>query len=160
LSGCEGDDLRDAPAADVADRAESVGAETTTDLAGEEDALPDEIRDYLAFVRESDPGQEAGPDHAYVSEGLERLAAALARVVERDDVGGGSLEGQLEDVRATAERVQEDPDSPRHAALVQAAFTSIADVFESLEKAGHPELASGTAGLRQAAQRSSRGSRS
>ena len=74
-----------------------------------------------------------GRDHAYTAEGIRKLDAALASLVEqkRDSDARAPLDG-FQDV---AERIQKDPTSTEHAGQVRDAFTRAVEVLASLDAA-------------------------
>ena len=74
------------------------------------------IREYLQFSGVATGGEVPPPmgrDHAYTAEGIRKLDAALASLVEqkRDSDARAALDG-FQDV---AERIQKDPTSTEHA---------------------------------------------
>ena len=94
------------------------------------------VREYLQFSGVATGGEVPPPmgrDHAYTAEGIRKLDAALASLVEqkRDSDARAPLDG-FQDV---AERIQKDPTSTEHAGQVRDAFTRAVEVLASLDAA-------------------------
>lgn len=126
---------------------EPVVTEPVEPMTGQE--VPQRVEAFTNHVETQEVPQEMGPQHEYTSRGIMLLSDALSAVVDRDALGDIDLEARRDTLEQRAQRIQQAPQSPRHANAVRDAFTGAADVMESLQSQ-YPEA--NVQQVRQAAQ--------
>jgi hypothetical protein len=94
---------------------------------------PGAVEEYVEFARGADEtdARPMGPEHEYTAEGIRKLAAALESVIERAP-DTNDARARFDRFREIADRIQQDPTSGRHAAMVRDAFTRAVDVLETV----------------------------
>lgn len=98
--------------------------------------VPSAAQDFLQFAGIAGEGErpQTGREHEYTAEGLRRLSAALESMGEARP--GSVPQRTVEDIRATADRIQRDPAYATHAGAVRNAFIAAADAIASLDADG------------------------
>jgi hypothetical protein len=91
-------------------------------------------------------------DHAYTSNGIRKLTAALAALSEREGIHNAEVERQLTQLRQQADRIQADPQATSHAGTIRTAFTAVADLMATLQKQAYPQLDAQVTQVRRAAE--------
>jgi hypothetical protein len=113
--------------------------------------VPQEIEDYIAFVRTTEPSREMEMDHDYTAEGIQKLAAALDALVNETD-SDVNINDKKDRLKQTADYIQQDPYSTSHADSIKAAFTIASEIIASVQQQNFPGLSSETASVKSAAQ--------
>jgi hypothetical protein len=112
----------------------------TADTVARTGAIPPAVAEYLTFSRTPDAAQEMGAQHEYTAGGIRRLVAALDALVAQDTIGQTAIEPQLQQLRANADRMQDTPaDSPTHSNAARDAFTSAAELMETIRTERYPQ---------------------
>jgi hypothetical protein len=112
--------------------------------------FPDEVRDYLAYVRGHDT-TAMDVSHDYDSKALMYLADALDALADRDYVGNTEVENTRKILREKADKLQDDPASKNHADMLRDAAMSASNLMEVMQKAQYPDLTGAVAEARSAA---------
>ncbi len=113
---------------------------------------PAAVTEFLNYMQNNRAEEAMAKDHAYTSNGLRRLAAALESLSERDGVRSAEVEQQLAQLRQQADNIQVDPQATTHAASIRAAFTAAADLMTMMQKERYPNLDAQVAQVRRAAE--------
>lgn len=111
---------------------ESVAAEPQSNVLENE---PTEIADFVSYVNTTEVKERMGLDHVVTSEALMRLSQALKELGEED------YSQQINDIQQTAQQIQTDPESLKHADRVNNAFSKAADVLMQIKENRFPETA-------------------
>ena len=80
------------------------------------------------------PPDDTGATHEYAATGVNRLAAALDAIAEEDAARDREIADRLAAFREKADQLQANPQSMRHADLVQQVFTSAVDLIASIQQ--------------------------
>lgn len=110
-----------------------------------------DIDPFLAHVRSEGDFTEMGRAHNYTATGIRLLADALDQLARADAAGKGTVTTNLQRLRQSAEALQRDPTSPRHAEMTRQAFTAAADVMSDVQQTRFPALANQVSEVREAA---------
>jgi hypothetical protein len=97
------------------------------------DPLPGAVNDYLQFTADNRASRDADHTHAYTSEGIRRLAAALGVVAERDGRSDENVSAKVETLRERADALQRNPQSMEHARYARDAFDAAAELMRALQ---------------------------
>lgn len=135
-----------APAPDQADPAGGASA-----------ALPAPVTEYMnTCTSQGADNTDMGREHQFTADCLERLAASLEAVIQREQLPGTDVSQRLDAVRQQARSLrQSDPQASTHAGTTRQAFTAAADLVEAVQQAGYREVAGlgeGVTRVRSAAQ--------
>lgn len=109
------------------------------------------VASFLAYV-DSGAAPAMGLDHAYTSQGIQRLASAIDALASRDSLNGAALAPQLEQLRERAQQLQAEQQSTRHADLTRQAFTEASALLSAMQERSFPNLAEPVAAVRTAAE--------
>lgn len=145
LAGVFSDDetvYEDASAADTTTQTNEPAAMNTE--------VPDDVESYLTYVREHNT-DAMGLDHEYSSAALQRLAAALGAIATRDYAGDAEVQRVRDSLQSKADRIQIDPEATNHADMLRDAAMSVADLMETMQKKGYPNLGTQVGEVRSAA---------
>ncbi|MBA2632923.1 MAG: hypothetical protein H0U86_08005 [Chloroflexi bacterium] len=110
------------------------------------DEVDGAVEGYLVFVRETGATEAAGETHDYASEGLQKLADAIASVAEGDAADDTAVNERLDNVRDMADQLSAEADAAQHAGLARQSFLAATEAMAALDPAGD------VASLRQAAE--------
>jgi hypothetical protein len=113
---------------------------------------PEAVTEFENSVRDKRAEQEMAKDHAFTSNGLRKLAAALESLCDRDGVRSAEIGQQLAQIRKHADSIQADPHDTSHAESIRAAFNTAADLMTTLQQRHYPGLATQVAQVRRAAE--------
>jgi hypothetical protein len=158
----DGDDRRQAATTtttrDTVDRTATgagIGAGTAAGTergtVAREEELPGSVEDFVLYVRETDARQEADLNHDYTADGIRHLARALDDLADHANVNGADFNTRKERLKEKADALQRDPHSLQHANIIRDAFTSAADVMESIQREAYPNHNNHVNQVRQAA---------
>jgi hypothetical protein len=120
------------------------------DITGNK-AVPQEIENYIAFVKNTEPNEEMEKNHQYTSEGIQKLASALDALVDETAVDV-IINEKKDRLRQTAAYFQQDPYSSSHADSIKMAFNLASEIIMSMQQQAFPELGSEAESVRSAAQ--------
>jgi oligoendopeptidase F len=114
--------------------------------------VPEEISEYVAFVRTSDTEQQMEIDHNYTAEGLQRLASALDALVSDTETDNMNMDDRKNRIEEVANYIQQDPHAGTHADSIRAAFMVASEVIEAVQRQNFPNLSGEAQSVRSAAQ--------
>lgn len=114
--------------------------------------VPAPVTEFLTYLQDNRAEEAMAKDHAYTSDGLRRLAAALASLSEHAGVRSAEVTQQLAQLRQQADDIQADPHATSHAASIRTAFTRAADLMATLQQQRYPNLDAQVAQVRRAAE--------
>ena len=105
----------------------ATGAPATTGpLAGA-------VNDFLRYAADNRASTDADHTHAYTSEGIRRLAAALGAVAERDGRSDENIGSRVQMLRERADALQRNPQSMQHARYAREAFDAAAELMRAMQ---------------------------
>lgn len=114
--------------------------------------VPAQVSDFASFIRDN-PAQEAMTlEHDYTSDGIRRLANALAAIVDQHDITDPDIKDKLDLLREHADRLQKDHHSTQHADTVRDAFILATGLIASIERQIEPDMKDGVSEVRRAAE--------
>lgn len=132
------------------DRADQMA---TTPAAGKMlVTAPAPVTEFLNYLQDNRAEEEMDKDHAYTSNCLRRLAAALGALSERDGARSTDVEQQLAQLRQQADTIQADPHATTHAASIRTAFIAAADLMATLQRQRYSNLDAQVTQVRRAAE--------
>lgn len=125
--------------------------------AEETAAVPPPVAQYVTTCTPPLPADmEMGRQHEFTAECIERLAASLEAVTQRDQVAGTDVSQKLQTARQQAQNLrQSEATATSHAGTTRDAFTAAADLIEATHQAGYqnvPGLGDEVSQVRQAAE--------
>lgn len=101
--------------------------------------LPAGVQEYLATC--TGAAGSMGLDHAFTSNCIQRLQAAVDAVLLSPAASGIQVEAELQDARQKAQRLTGSPTaSAEHAGMTRDAFTSLATLMDRVQEARFPAL--------------------
>ena len=109
--------------------------------------------DFGAFVVERNALRNPDGTSAYTSEGIRKLADALADVTRDGAAEDGRARGQIEEVRASAALVQGGVWPETQGRLVREAFVTATEVMTRMQASRYPHLDRAMSETREAARR-------
>ncbi len=120
---------------------------TTTETIGSEpgavaiisDEMPDEVEEYVTFAQQETDG-EMDLSHAYTSEGIMKLAAALDALVEQKDIEGAEIDAKRSKMKRKANFIRQNEASTQHADSIKSAFAAATDLMMSIQQANYPNM--------------------
>jgi hypothetical protein len=124
---------------DTGRNAEQAVTEITGNDRGE---VPNEISEYVTFVKGREGTDEMGLHHEYTSEGIRKLSSALEALVDETGTDDNRMNENKNRLREIADYIQDDPQSLTHADSIRAAFVIASDVIVSVIDQNFPELKS------------------
>ncbi len=127
-----------------------AGAGAATGTAARED-MPRGVENFVEYVNENNARQEASLDHEYTADGINRLARALDDLADRANVDGDDFDARKDRLKEQADAIQKDPHSLQHANIIRDAFTSAADMMETIQRQAYPDHGNQVSQVRQAA---------
>ncbi|MBA3901528.1 MAG: hypothetical protein H0X62_15220 [Bacteroidetes bacterium] len=137
-----------------------LGREETRDEVGEtvapitngEAEVPEEISEYVAYIRQTEPTEEMGIHHEYTAEGLRKLASALDALVSETDTDDVEISDKRGRIEEAANYIQQDPYAGTHADTIKAAFVVASQVILALQRQNFPDLSNEAQNLHSTAQ--------
>ena len=124
--GGSDDRVRDGVGLSSPGELEAASTETTV-------PLPGAVNDYLRFAADNRASTDADHTHAYTSEGIRRLAAALGVVAERDGRSDENVQARVKTLRERADALQRNPQSMEHARYARDAFDAGAELMRAMQ---------------------------
>jgi hypothetical protein len=130
-----------------------MGARTGAGAAGTEarEDMPRNVENFVEYVNENSARQEADLDHDYTADGIRRLARALDDLADRANMDGDDFDARKDRLKEQADAIQKNPQSLQHANIIRDAFTSAADMMESIQRQAYPNHGNQVSQVRQAA---------
>ncbi|CAN5432947.1 hypothetical protein BH23BAC1_BH23BAC1_10410 [soil metagenome] len=107
-------------------------SDATADMADQQ-AYPQEVNNFISFVRENDSVEEMNLDHDYTADGIRLLSMALSDLVDRVGAEDINMQQKKENLKRKADRIQRNPQATYHADTIRSAFISSAELMEDLE---------------------------
>lgn len=130
----------------TADHREAADSIPTTEPIGE--YVPDEVRRLLSFVDSMTARGSTAGGHELAATGVRYVAAALGTVANS---AGLNIDAELETIRERATRIERDPRPRERAAQARVAFTTLAVLFEAVQRARFRGLEPDVAAVSRAA---------
>lgn len=131
----------------VVEQDASQGLGMTEEPQAQTAETPAAVQEFISFA--NDPQHEMGLSHEYTSTGLNNLANALESV--SSNVGNVEVSNSIEEIRKNAESIQKEPESLKHANMVNDAFSSATTAFEKLQQDAFPEMKEEVSELKETA---------
>lgn len=114
--------------------------------------VPAQVSEFAAFIRDNPAQEMMTLEHNYTSDGIRRLANALAAIVDQQDIRALDIKDKLDLLRGHADQLQEDHRSTEHADTVRDAFTLASGLIASIEQRIKPDMKGDVAEVRRAAE--------
>ena len=111
---------------------------------------PDPVDAYLVFIGDARAATRMAPDHEFVVEAIDKLAAALEALAAPTVTG---VQRDLGALREQARALQRNASSTAHADSVRAAFVRLASLMSAVQAQQFPSHAESVERARQAAER-------
>lgn len=113
---------------------------------------PASVTEFENYLRDHPAEEAMAKDHAFTSDGMRLLAAAMESLSQRDGLQGAEVSRQLARLRQEADNIQANEDDTSHAASIRAAFISAAGLMTTLQQQRYPALAMQADQMRHAAE--------
>ncbi|MFD2515210.1 hypothetical protein ACFSRY_15155 [Pontibacter locisalis] len=98
------------------------------------------LRAYVQFAEEMPAKPDFNMNHDYINEGILKLQNALQVLVREKTDLGAELQDEMEALESTANELQKNPESLRHAELTQQAFVRSARILQLVQEDGEEDL--------------------
>lgn len=108
------------------------------------------VQEYMNTCAPAQP-TEMGLDHAYTSDCLNRLVAAVETVLQSPSVTGVNAQAELTTARQAAERLAQSQVGAEHSRMTQEAFTAVAALVNRIQDDRFPALDSQATQMEQTA---------
>ncbi|HET6245194.1 MAG: hypothetical protein H0V01_12005 [Bacteroidetes bacterium] len=121
-----------------------------SDLAKTE--VPEEVTDYIKYVRQTDPEEKMDQSHEYSSQSILKLASALDALVNETNSETAEIKEKKEQLKQTAQNIQKDPQSLAHADSLRSAFELASDIIVAVQEEHFPEVSNEVQNLKSTAR--------
>lgn len=110
------------------------------------------VNEFVAYVENDERSPDMGLDHAYTSEGIQKLRAALVALADQHGAGDANIDQQKRDMEQAADKIQQDPTSLQHANHIKDAFTKASTLMASIQQRSFPDAEDEVEDVRSAAE--------
>jgi hypothetical protein len=107
------------------------------------------IQEYLNFVDNTD---NSDMNAVNAREGINRLSDALIAVASANNDQQGAFQGELEQLKQEASRLQDGNRATEHSSVINSAFSSAANIIQNMQHKFYPDLEDDASDLMDSAQ--------
>jgi hypothetical protein len=107
------------------------------------------IQEYLNFVDNTD---NSDMNAVNAREGINRLSDALIAVASANNDQQGAFQGELEQLKQEASRLQDGNRATEHSSVINSAFSSAANIIQNMQHRFYPDLEDDASDLMDSAQ--------
>jgi hypothetical protein len=107
------------------------------------------IQEFLNFVDNADNSDMTA---ANAREGINKLSDALIAVASANNDQQGAFQGELEQLKQEANRLQDGNRTTEHSSVINSAFSSAANVIQNMQHKFYPDLENDASDLMDSAQ--------
>jgi hypothetical protein len=115
----------------------------------EREASDPRIQEFLNFVDNAD---DSDMNAVNAREGINKLSDALIAVASANNDQQGAFQGELEQLKQEANKLQDGNMTTEHASVISSAFSSAANVIQNMQNKFYPDLEDDASNLMDAAQ--------
>ncbi|MDQ3190841.1 MAG: hypothetical protein M3Q58_04535 [Bacteroidota bacterium] len=127
------------------------GAQKKAEMAVTEREIPEEVTDYILYVRQTDASDTMNIHHEYTSEGIQKLASALEALVDEINSQEVEMDEKKDRLNQIADYIQKNPQQLTHSDSIRAAFELASDIIVTIQQAHFPEVSEDVQNLQSAA---------
>ncbi len=112
------------------------GTMNRSENSAENSQMDQKVQDFVSFANETG---SISMDHEVTHDGLTKLAEALTAVTP-GDVPDENVNNDVDELKAEANQLTENPTSEQHANIMRNSFISAAQIIKNIQSENYPEL--------------------